>query len=137
MRPAEGGLGDFHVGEDFFHLVKFAQVAAQDGVDEAGLRNVAGALGLLDGFMDGGVRRDAVEPENLVEAESQQVDERRARLAAGRGLAGDKPVECGLPADNATDEFMAKPTVGGREPCIGQRNFQKIFRKFATVQTLG
>ena len=136
MRPAERGLGDFHVGENLFHLVEFAQIGAQDGVDEAGLRDVAGALGLLDGLMDGGVRRNAVEPENLVEAEPQQVDERRARLAAGRGLARDEPVERRLPADDAADELVAKPAVRRRKARGGQGGFEEILGEFPTGEAL-
>jgi len=136
MGPAERRLGNFHVGENFFNLVGFAQVAAQYGVDETGLSVVAGAFGLLDGFMDSGVRRDTVEPEKLVEAEAQEILKRRALFPAGRGPAGDEAVERGLPADDATDEFVAQAAIGGRKARGGESGFQQIFREFAAGQPL-
>ena len=136
MRPAERGLRNFHVCENFFYLVKLAEIGAENGVDETGLRDVAGALGLLDGFVNGGVRRNAIEPEYLVEAEPQQVDERRARLTAGSGLARDKPVEGGLPAHDAADEFVAQAAIGGRQTRGGERRFEQILGKFSVVQAL-
>jgi len=72
---------------------------------------VAGALGLLNGFVDGGVRRDAVEPKNLVEAKAEEVLKRGALFAAGRGFAGDEPIQRGLPADDAADQFMAEAAI--------------------------
>ena len=136
MRPAERGLGDFHVDENFFDLVGLAQITAQYGVDETGLMAVTGTFGLLDGFMDGGVRWDTVEPENLVEAEAQQIFQRRPLLARGVGFAGDKPVERGLPAHDAADEFVTKAAVGGRKARGGKRSFEQIFSEFTAGQAL-
>ena len=136
MRPAERGLGGFHIGEDFFHLVKFAEIGAENGVDETGLRDVAGTFGLLNSFVDGGVRRNAVEPKNLVEAEAQQIHERGTRLASGRGLARDEPVERGLPAHDAADEFVAQAAIRWRQARGRERSFEKIFSKFSVVQAL-
>ena len=44
MRPAERGLGNFQFGQKFSGCVGFAQIAAQDGVDKAGLRAEAVAV---------------------------------------------------------------------------------------------
>ena len=90
--PAEGGLGDFHVREDFADVIGFAEVAAENGVDEAGLGTVAGALGHLDGFVDGGMGWDAVQPKNLVEAEAEEILDGGALVAAGGGFAGDEAI---------------------------------------------
>ena len=136
MRPAERGLGHFHVRENFSHLVELPQVGAEDGVDESGLRNVAGTLGLLDGFVDGGVRRNAIQPENLVEAKAQEIDERGTRGATGRGLARDEAVERGLPADDATNKFVTKSAVSGRKPRGSERRFEEILGEFAAGQPL-
>ena len=38
MRIAEGGLGNLQFGQQFSGLLRFAQISAQDGVDETGLR---------------------------------------------------------------------------------------------------
>ena len=109
MRPTERRLGVFHVRENFLYLISFAQVAAQNGIDETGLGAVAGVLGLLNGFVDGGVRRNAVEPENLVEAQAQKILERRALLAPA--LLGAQPGEtvwdmCAAPGGKTT--FIAQ-----------------------------
>ncbi len=128
--------GRFSVGENFSDLAGLAQIAAQDGVDEAGLVAVAGAFGQLDCFVDGGMRRYAVKPENLVESKPQKILERGSRLAAGRGFAGDETVQRGLPADHATNEFVAQAAVGGWKPRAGERGFKQILRKFVAVQPL-
>ena len=82
-------------------------------------------LGQFDGFVHGGVVGDAVEPENLVKAEAQQVLQRRLLRAAG-GLAGDQPIQRRLPADDAIDQFLAQAAVGGRKPRSGQRVFEQV-----------
>ena len=54
---------------------------------------IARAFGLLDGFVDGGVRRNPIEPKNLVEAEAQitgtagarQVPDVNVAVAHGNG----------------------------------------------------
>ena len=112
MRPAERRLGGFQSGQQFSGLVGFAQIAAQDGVDKTGLRAKAVVLGEFDGFVDGGVVGNPVEPENLVKAEPQQILE-GGFLFTPVGFAGDEPVERGLPADDAIDHFLAKPAVSG------------------------
>ena len=86
--------------------------------------------------MNRGVRRDAIEPENLVKPESQEVFERGPLLPRGIGPAGDQAVQRGLPPDHATDQFMAKPPVSRGQMAGGQRCFQQIFSKFATIQAL-
>ena len=131
MRPAERGLGNFHVGENFPDLVGFAQIGAEDGVDESGLAMITGAFGLLDGLVNSGVRWDAVEPENLVEAEPQEVAQGRPQFARGIGLAGDEPVERGLPAHDAADELVAEAAIGGRKPRGGKGNIEEILGEFA------
>jgi len=87
-------------------------------------------LGEFHGFVDGGVWGDAIEPENLVEPETQQVDERGPGLAGGVGLARDEAVQGGLPADHAADQLMAEPPVGGGKTGGGQGGFEQIFREF-------
>src|SRR5674476_326579 len=113
----------------FFGLVRLAQVAAQDGVDEAGLRVEAGVLGEFDGFVHGGVAGNAVEPEDLIEAEAQEILQGKL-LAAPAGLARDEPVERGLPADGAADEFVAEAAIHGRKPRGGERVVEQVFGEF-------
>jgi hypothetical protein len=72
----------------------------------------------------------------LVKPEAEQVLEHGALWPTRRGLAFDKPVKRGLPAHNAADEFVAQPSICGRKAGIGERNFEKIFCKFAGVQAL-
>jgi hypothetical protein len=110
LRPAERGPGNFQIGQEFFSLARFTQVAAQNGVHKTGLRAEAALLGEFHGFVDGGMVGNAVEPENLVEAEAQQVLE-HVLLFASVGFSQDEPVECGLPADDAIDNFLAQPAI--------------------------
>ena len=79
---------------------------------------------------DGGVRRNAVEPKNLVEAEAQKIPQRRAQFARGVGLAGDEGVEGFLPADDAADEFVAEAAVNGRKSGGGERGFEQMLGEF-------
>ena len=126
----QGGLGDFEIGEQPAGGFGLAQATAQNGVDEAGLGAEAGAFGQLDGFMNGGVRRDAVEPEDLVEAGLEEDLEGGALFAAG-GFAGDEPVERGLPADDAIDNLLAEAAVGRRQAGSGEGGFEQIFGEIA------
>jgi hypothetical protein len=82
--------------------------------------------------MDGGVGWDAVEPEDLVEAQAKQI------LNAGIllpviGFLGNEPIKRGLVADNAVNQFLAKAPVrpGYAGFCRFQGFFQQIFSKFA------
>ena len=128
MRPAERGLGNFHVGEDLLYLVRLTQIAAQNRVDKPRLRTVAGVFGEFNGFMDGGVRRNAVEPEDLIEAEPEEVLQGWPLLADRVGFAGNQAVERGLPADHPADQFMAKAAIRRGEAGGRQRGFQQILQ---------
>jgi len=79
--------------------------------------------------MDGGVVGNAVEPENLVEAEPQQVLQAGV-LFAPIGFLRDEPVERGLPADGAADEFVAEAAIHGRKPRGGERIVEQVFGEF-------
>ena len=74
---------------------------------------------------DGGVRRNPVQPENLVEAEPQQVLQ-AGFLFASAGFPRDEPVERRLPADDTINEFLAQPAVGGRRSRARQRTLGLI-----------
>ena len=140
MGIAEVRLSRFEVGEEGFGGVEFAQVAAQDGIDEAGLRAESVLPGLLDGFVDGGVVGDAVEPENLVEAETQEILQSGFLGAAG-SLAGDEPIERGLPADDAVNEFLAEAAISGGKVRLseggGEEVFYEVIPRVPAVQNLG
>ena len=102
----------FEFGEKRSCRGRLAQETAQDGVHKAGLGPKAIALGQLDRLVNGGVVGDAVEPENLVEPEAQQVLQARF-LWPALGFSRDEPVERGLPAHDPQHEFMAQPAIGG------------------------
>src|SRR5581483_3136506 len=99
------------MGEDFFCRVKFAQIAAQNGIDKSGLRAEAGTFGGFNRFVDGGVRRNAVEPENLIKAESQKILQRGFLLAA-ICFFRNKKIERRLPANAAINNFVTEAAVG-------------------------
>ena len=81
--------------------------------------------GQFDRFVDGGMLGDAIEPEDLVKAQPQQVAQQRL-LCARRRLARDQPVQRRLPADDAVGQLLAQVAIRGREPCLGQRRFQPV-----------
>lgn len=124
MGKTDYGVRGFQIREDFFGFIELAQVTAQEGVDEAGLGAEAEAFGDFHGFMDGGVSGDFIQPENLVKAEAQQVLQGGLLLAA-IGFALDEPVEGGLPADGAIDDFLAQAAVGGGQGGISQLAIQE------------
>ncbi len=112
MGIAEVRLLRLQFGQEARGGVGLAQVTAQDGVDESRLGVETALPGQLDGFVYGGVVGDAVEPEDLVEAEPQEVLEQGLLRACVR-LAGDQPIEGGLPADDAIGQLLAEVAVGG------------------------
>jgi len=63
MRVAESRFGGFYFRQKFFCLVEFSQISTQDCVDETSLPGETGLFRKLDGFVDGGVVGDTVEPE--------------------------------------------------------------------------
>src|SRR5208282_6555284 len=101
-----------------------AQVAAQNSVHKTGLGAETVLFGEFDGFVDGSVVGNPVEPKNLVEAEPQQVLQ-GGLLFAPICFSGDEPVEGRLPAHDAVHDFLAKRTVGGRKLRAMQRGSSK------------
>ena len=89
-----------------FRRVSLPQESAQNSVHETGLGPIARALGHLDGLVNGGMVGDAIKPENLIEPQAQQILQARF-LRPALSFKGDEPVERGLPAHDAEDEFMA------------------------------
>ena len=120
----------FNSARSFWVSSCFAQIAAQNGVHKTGLGAKTVLLGQFDGFMDGGVVGNPVEPENLVKAEPQQILQGRF-LFPPVGFPGDEPVERGLPAHDAVSDFLAKAAVGGRKRRAVQRGFEQILNESA------
>ena len=123
MRPAERGIGAAEVEQFPLEGVAFAQAAAQDGIDESGLRAAAELPGQFHRFIHRRVIGDAVEPEDLVEAQAQQDQQRELLLPIVRPAA-DEPVERGLPADDAEDQFLRQTAIRRREHDAGPRQFR-------------
>jgi len=136
MGIAEGGVGSFEVGEDFADFGRFAEVGAEDGVDKTRLGGKTGMFGQFDGFVHGGMGRDAVEPKNLIEAEPEQILEGEAGPGAA-GFAGDETVEGGFPPDHAANELVTEAPIGRGKPGGGEGDFEEILGKFAGTEALG
>ena len=64
-------------------LRPFAQQAAQKRVGKPGHLRPVGLLGKLDALVDRGVRRDAVEEQELVRTEPQRDDDAQVHVGAG------------------------------------------------------
>lgn len=114
MGPGDGGIGVAEGGEFGADTVAIAVAAPEHGIEEAALRDETGLAGEFDRFVDGGVGRDAVEKEQLVDAEAEKVLE-RGLLGASVGAPGDDPVEGGALAEDAVDEFLGEAAIGGLE----------------------
>ena len=78
---------------------------------------------------------DSVEPEDLVEAEPQEILHQRL-LRAFVGFACKKPIERGLPADNAINKFLAKAAIGRGNVASAQLGLEQIFDEIAFAPVL-
>src|SRR6185295_6971623 len=105
MGITDGRIGCLKICKQFRRGIPFADVAAQHSVDESRLRAKAGIAGELDNDMDGSVMGNAVEPEDLIEAQLKQNAKRRF-LRAAISFAGDKPIKRRLLANDTIDQFM-------------------------------
>ena len=93
--------------------VELAQIAAQHCVHEAGLSAESAAFGHLDGFVDGGVARDSVEPENLVKPEPGGF---AALVSAGRDPPGGRSTSPRWPAIEPLRRPIPGPGGGRQAP---------------------
>ncbi len=71
-RPAGGRVCLAQSGQRLTGGLAFPGVATQDGIDESTLGSEAELAGEGDGIVDDGVIGDAIQPEQLVEAEAEQ-----------------------------------------------------------------
>lgn len=78
---------------------------------------------------------DAVQPENLVEAQPEHILQGRF-LGATRSFTGDQPVKGGAPPDYAKGKFLAEMTIGGGQLGAGQRGIQEGFDEFPAARML-
>jgi hypothetical protein len=88
---------------------------AEDGVDEAGCGGLAGALDELDAFLDGGMRRDALEVAELVDGDAERGADFGIELAGAAGVVGDQVIELGAIPEDAEDDFTGETGVAGIE----------------------
>jgi len=79
--------------------------------------------------------RDAIEPEDLVQPQPQEILERRLLDAAVR-FAGDEPIQRCLPAHDAINQFLTEVAIGGRKARSGQGRFEQIFNESAPFPPL-
>ncbi len=126
VRPAEVRLGLLERLQRAAGLILFTRITAKERVDEASLRLEAKSFDQLDRLVHSRVIGHAIEPEKLVEAETQEMLQ-FGLLYAAIGLAGDEPVERGLPAHDAAAEFLAQRAIGRRERGFRQRAIEQGF----------
>ena len=87
-------------------LLAFAEITAQDGVDETCLRTEAEHPGQFDGFVDGGMIGNACEPEQLIQSKAQQ-NLQPQFLGSARGFPGEICQRwCILPFDRMSKSIM-------------------------------
>ena len=119
MGKAKMRLSGAQFGQQQVGGRKLTQVSAQQGINESGLWTKSHAFGQLDSDVDRGMAGNAVQPEDLVQADAEQILEGWL-LGAVAGLASDEPIECGLPANHSIDQFLAQMPVARREARRGQ-----------------
>jgi hypothetical protein len=115
-------------GQQAAGVLKFAQVTAQHRVDKSGLRTETALPRQLDRFVDRGMMRDAIEPEDLVQPKPQEILQRRFLDAALR-FAGDEPIERCLPAHDAINQLLTEMAIGRRKARSGQRRFEQVLNE--------
>src|SRR4029077_13574954 len=90
--------------------------------------------GELHRFVDGRMFRNALEPKDLVKTQSEQcVDERL--LSAAVCLAGDEPIQRGLPAHDAIHQSLAQRAVERRKAGASQSAFEQVFHELPLPAT--
>ena len=85
--------------------------------------------------MDGSMGRNAIQPEDLIKPEAQQILQ-GGFLRAAAGFAGDQPVEGGQPADHAVNRSPGRAPGRRGKGGSGQGVFEQIFGKFISRFTL-
>ena len=123
MGVASGRVFLLESFERLFGGFSFAQVASQDGVDEPGLRSEAVAPGQFDGFIDGRMIGNAIEPKHLVKPKTQK-DLQERLLRAARSFGRDQPIKRSLPTNHAKGEFLYEAAVRRQEYLSGQLIFE-------------
>lgn len=70
----------------------------------------------LDGFVDGRVRRDVAQVNELIRAEAEQFPDFDGDAIPGPiGMGVQQRVEAAAATEGAVDEFGGQPAVGGRQ----------------------
>ena len=114
MGPGRGWIHDGQLRQVRPELDPVAVTAAQDGVDEPRLLREPGFTGEFDRFMDGGMGRNAVEVEQLVQSQPQDI-EQRGLLRATLRPTGNDPIERGALPHHSVNELLSQPPVGWGE----------------------
>ena len=126
-------LRGLQLGEQLPDLRPLGVAPAEDGVDEVRLTREAEALRDLHGLVTGGVRRDAVEEEELVKSEPEE-DLHLRLLHAAFGLARDEPVQRALPAHAAIDHLLCEPAVVRTHLRRGEGVVENVFDEGIALQ---
>ena len=132
MRPTDGGPGGFEVVEFAAQDVTLAQAAPEDGVDKPGLRGKARLAGQFDRLVHRGVIGNAIQPEQLVQAEAKE-DLQRGLLGAAIGATGDEPVKRPFPADTTENQLAAQPAIRRAERDGFQFGVEQALDEFAAA----
>ena len=82
---------------------------SQNGVDQSGSRRFVSALHQFDAFTDGGMRRDAIEIAELINAHAKS--DADFRIGRARNAASDQIIELGLIAEASEDDLGGEPGI--------------------------
>jgi hypothetical protein len=94
--------------------------SAENGIDHAGGKLLAGLLGQFHTLIDGGASGDAVHVQNLECAQAEQDQNFGIEFGVGvREQSADLVIETNLPAENAEHKGCDQIAVEGRESING------------------
>ena len=132
MREPHVRLGHFQLLQQCLGGGLLRGIAAEDGVEEAGLVAVAIAFGLFHCFKHCGVRRNAVQHQQLIQAQPQEDLDGGALLAA-IGLARNQPVQRSFPPDTSVGQFLGEATIVCPQCRLGAGFVQEVFDEGPTL----
>jgi len=108
---------------------RFSEITSQHGIDESSLGTKPVSLCQFYGDIHSGMTRNSIQPEDLVKAHAQQVLQEDLLRAVTR-LAGNEPIQSGLPTHNTINQFLAKAPIGGRQLRLSQSSLKQVFGMF-------
>ena len=125
VRIAQRRVLRFEFCKQLFRRGPFADIAAQDGIDEPRLRFVAQMPSQRNRLVDGRMIRHTLQPEELVEPKPQQ-NLGAPPFGCGLGSFGQSANPCPLPTDDAIAQLLQQTAVRRGELVLGEFSREQV-----------